>query len=65
MPAKKKKKKSSNGTKTARLNLLIRPTLKKWIHEYARRKNQSVSAIITEYFVILRERERGSDVEQI
>jgi len=60
-----KKKKVNDGLKTARLNLLIRPDLKTWVHEYARKKNQSVSSLITEHFVILRERERGSDVEQI
>lgn len=56
--------------KTARLNLLIREDLKKWIHKYADRMDKSVSAIVTEHFIKLRSRERrekvyGVEVEQI
>lgn len=63
-------RKSNGALKTARLNLLIRPDLKEWIHKYAEKYDKSVSAIVTEHFVYLRERERrerrmGADVEQI
>jgi len=52
-------------TKTARLNLLIRPDLKEWAHGYAVRKDKSLSSLVNEYFLMLRERERGDCVEQI
>jgi len=55
-----------NGAKTARLNLLIRPDLKDWAHKYADRMDKSLSSIINDYLLSLRERERGGDcVEQI
>lgn len=60
--------KGSNGRKllrTARLNLMIEPKLKKDIRAYAKRHHQSISTIITEYFVALLEREKILNVEQI
>jgi len=56
--------------KTERLNLLIRADLKKWVHRYSDKMDKSVSAIVTEHFIELRERERrekvhGVEVEQI
>ena len=56
--------------KTERLNLLIRADLKRWVHHFADRMDKSVSAIVTEHFIELRERERrervhGVEVEQI
>jgi len=56
--------------KTERLNLLIRADLKKWVHGYSDKMDKSVSAIVTEHFIELRERERrekvhGVEVEQI
>jgi len=68
--ASRKKKKTNGALKTARLNLLIRPDLKDWVHKYAEKYDKSVSSIVTEHFVSLRERERrekkvGADVEQI
>lgn len=60
-----KSKNKVNGNKSSRLNLLIRPDLKRWAHEYARRRGKTVSGIITEHFVTLREQELGIDVEQI
>lgn len=51
--------------KTARLNLLIRPDLKDWAHQYAARQDKSLSSIINDYLLSLRERERGDCVEQI
>ena len=62
MPAKKPK---FNGTKSSRLNLLIQPELKRWVHAYAKKRGKTVSGIIMEHFVALREQERGSDVQQI
>ena len=60
--------KGSNGRKplrTARLNLMIEPKLKRGIHSYAKRHHKSVSTIITEHFVYLLEREKAPNVEQI
>ena len=56
--------------KTERLNLLIREDLKTWVHKYADRMAKSVSAIVTEHFIELRERERrerthGVEIDQI
>lgn len=69
MTTKKTKRVSkSNGRKplrTARLNLMIEPRLKRSIHEYAKRHHRSLSTIITDHFVGLLEREKGPDVEQI
>jgi hypothetical protein len=64
----KKRFKKPNGRKplrTARLNLMIEPKLKKSIHEYAKRHHKSLSTIITDHFVGLLEREKGPNVEQI
>lgn len=60
--------KGSNGRKplrTARLNLMIEPKLKKEIHGYAKRHHKSVSTIIVEHFISLLEREKAPNVEQI
>ena len=57
-----------NGRKplrTARLKLMIEPRLKKDIHGYAKRNHKSISTIITEHFVILLDREKAPNVEQI
>lgn len=66
----KKKKMPSRVKKTERLNLLIRADLKGWVHKYADRMAKSVSAIVIEHFVELRERERrekvhGVEIKQI
>ena len=60
----------SRTKKTERLNLLIRADLKEWVHKHADRMDKSVSSIVTEHFIELRERERrekihGAEVEQI
>jgi hypothetical protein len=60
-----RRKKAVLKTKTARLNLLIRPDLKEWAHDYARRREKSLSALVTEYLLDLRDRDLGVDVEQI
>lgn len=65
-----RKKTPERKKKTARLNLLIREDLKKWIHKYAERMDKSVSSIVTEHFIELRARDRrerihGVEVEQI
>jgi len=65
---KKKAKKRPNGReplRTARLNLMIEPRLKRDMHAYAKRHHKSLSTIITDHFVDLLEREKGPDVEQI
>jgi hypothetical protein len=67
---KTKKKMPARIKKTERLNLLIRADLKGWVHKYADRMDKSVSSIVTEHFIELRERERrekihGVEVEQI
>ena len=64
----KKKKKRTNGRKpmrTARLNLMIEPRLKKKMHAYAKRNHKSLSTIIIDHFVDLLQREKGLNVEQI
>ena len=60
--------KGSNGRKplrTARLNLMIEPKLKKEIHGYAKRHHKSISTIIIEHFVVLIDREKAPNIEQI
>ena len=66
----RKTKKVLRAKKTERLNLLIRADLKKWVHKYADRMDTSISALVTEYFISLRDRDRrekihGVEVEQI
>jgi hypothetical protein len=66
----RKKAKPVRAKKTERLNLLIRADLKEWVHRFADKMDKSVSAIVTEHFIELRERERrervhGVEVEQI
>jgi hypothetical protein len=51
--------------RTARLNLMIEPKLKKDVHGYAKRHHKSISTIITEHFVTLLEREKAPNIEQI
>ena len=57
-----------NGRKqrrTARLNLMIEPWLKKEIHGYSERNSKSLSALITDHFLDLLKREEEPHVEQI
>ena len=66
--AKKKKaapKKAKKPTRTARLNLMIVPELKRDMHSYAERHHTSLSSIIVKHFVHLLEKEREPNVEQI
>lgn len=49
----------------ARLNIILDKDLKDWAHEYARRQHTTVTSLITDHFVELREREGGIGVEQI
>lgn len=66
MTAKRKKHTpDADGAKSSRLNLLIQPELKQWAHAYAKKRGKTVSGIIMEHFVELREQERGADVQQI
>jgi hypothetical protein len=57
-----------NGRKqkrTARLNMMIEPWLKKEMHQYASRHCTSISTIVTNQFIALLDKEKGPDVEQI
>jgi hypothetical protein len=58
-------KKSKREKKTARLNLMIEPGLRRAIHRYAIKRSKSVSALITDHFVDLLAKEESPDVEQI
>ena len=51
--------------KLGRLNLVIDPDLKEWAHQYAREHHTSVTALIIDHLVHLKEREKSDDVEQI
>ena len=62
MPSRNRNKED---TKSARLNLLINPDLKEWAHGYARKREKSLSALVTEHLIELREKEQRLDVEQI
>ena len=68
MPRKTKKREWCIGRKqrrTARLNLMIEPWLKKAIHGYASRNSKSLSSIIVDHFLDLLKREEEPNVEQI
>ena len=58
-------KKPNKEKRSARLNLMIEPALRKAIHSYAAKHSTSVSNLITDHFVTLLEREGRPDVEQI
>lgn len=60
-----KKKPTRKPLRTARLDLVIEPKLKRAIHAYARRHHKSVSSIITEHFYNLLAKEKEPNVEQI
>jgi len=65
MARRKKKKRRKNVVKGERLHLLIRGDLKEFIIDYAERRDTSVSQIVTQHFMDLREKEQGLNVEQI
>ena len=61
-------RKGTNGRKplrTARLNMMIEPRLKRDVHAYAKRHHKSISAIVTDHFIALLEKENLPNVEQI
>lgn len=62
---KSKKTKPLDEKKSARLNLLIHPELREWARSYAKKKHTSISGIITDHFVRLKEEEHNLNVEQI
>lgn len=67
---KKKAKRKKRPVKKAqaknnRLNLRIDLELRGWAHEYAQRHQTTITALITEYFVHLRETEHVVNVRQI
>lgn len=63
--AARKRKTNGKKIKSARLNLLIHPELKRWAHKYATDRGKSISGIVMDHLIELREQERGGDVEQI
>ena len=60
----KKKKKVLNGGK-ARLNLLIDPVLKSWLHEYADRNQTTVTQLIIQHFMELKVADEAPRIRQI
>ena len=44
-------------TKPGRLNLVIDPELKEWAHAYASRKHTTLTAIITDHLISIRDKE--------
>jgi len=67
VPARRKKKNQRRGRPAydARLNVVIDPELKKWVRDYAVRKHTSITALIVNHFVGLKESDEGGNVEQI
>lgn len=61
----KKKKRVRKAIRTARLNLMITPKLKRSMHAYAKRHHKSLSSIIVDHFLDLLKKESEPDVEQI
>lgn len=61
----KKKVKKKGSPNKGRLNIILDDALKLWVHNYARKNHTTVTNVIIEHFVSLRDRERGIDVEQI
>jgi hypothetical protein len=50
---------------TERFNMVIDGDLKRWATEYARRRRTTVTAMVIEQLVILKERDEEPYVEQI
>lgn len=65
MPAKRKKQVAHGRPHGSRLNLVINQELKKWAQDYARLMHTSVTQLLTDFLVRLRESEKSIDVEQI
>jgi hypothetical protein len=63
--ARRTKKSTRVNTNGGRLNLNIDPMLKRWLTKYADRKHTSITSIVVNYFVELREKDESGDVEQI
>ncbi len=61
----KRRRSSKAPTKGGRLNLIIDPKLKQWVKEYAAQKHKNVTALVTDFFVELQEREGDPDAESI
>jgi hypothetical protein len=59
------KRKEEEEADKCRLNLLIDGELKRFAHRYAKKHHTSVTALVTQHFVELREREKGINVRQI
>lgn len=65
MAKKRKKYRRGRPAYDARLNVVIDPKLKTWVKDYANRKHTTITAIIVDHFVELREIDEAGDVEQI
>jgi hypothetical protein len=71
MARKRKKKKAVSKRSTAdengkaRLNLMIDAELKDWAHDFASRRGKSLSGMVVEYFIDLRQEDEAPDVPQI
>lgn len=51
------KRKGSRST-SARLNLILDASLKEWVHRYAKKRRTTVTALINQFLLELRDKER-------
>jgi hypothetical protein len=58
-------RKNSPTPEKGRLNLLIEPELKDWIHKYADKNGISVSAMVVNFFKELRDENDPPKIRQI
>jgi len=49
----------ARNVKPARLQAKLPPELHRWAHDYAERKNTSVTQMIKDYFTLLKEKDDG------
>ena len=59
------KKKVTRTRKEGRLNLLIDPSLKEWAHGYANRNSTSISFLVVQQLLRLKEEDSKPNVRQI
>jgi len=62
---KRKNVRKKEPAKPGRLNIILDPSLKDWAKRYADRNYTTVTAIVTNHLLKLREAEREINVEQI
>ena len=63
--AKRRVKKTRVAKPKVRLDLMLDAELKEWMRRYARRKNKSLSALVTDHFTELKAEDEMPDVRQI